>query len=32
MLKIPILIVFQEAKVSRALIDKDAIYTAEGGG
>jgi hypothetical protein len=26
------LIVFQEAKVSRALIDKDAIYTAEGGG
>ena len=26
------LIVFQENKVSRALIDKDAIYTAEGGG
>ena len=26
------LVVFQEAKVSRALIDKDAIYTAEGGG
>ncbi len=26
------LIIFQEAKVSRALIDKDAIYTAEGGG
>jgi len=26
------LIVFQEAKVSRALIDKDAIYSAEGGG
>ena len=26
------LIVFQESKVSRALIDKDAIYTAEGGG
>lgn len=25
------LIVFQESKVSRALIDKDAIYTAEGG-
>tara|TARA_B100000780_G_scaffold175891_1_gene123220 strand:+ start:4871 stop:6349 length:1479 start_codon:yes stop_codon:yes gene_type:complete len=25
------LIIFQEAKVSRALIDKDAIYTAEGG-
>ena len=24
------LIIFQEAKVSRALIDKDAIYTAEG--
>tara|TARA_R110001606_G_scaffold19946_2_gene72548 strand:- start:361 stop:1815 length:1455 start_codon:yes stop_codon:yes gene_type:complete len=26
------LIVFQEGKVSRALIDKDAIYSAEGGG
>ena len=26
------LIVFQEQKVSRALIDKDAIYSAEGGG
>ena len=26
------LIVFQELKVSRALIDKDAIYSAEGGG
>ena len=26
------LIVFQESKVSRALIDKDAIYSAEGGG
>lgn len=26
------LIVFQEDKVSRALIDKDAIYSAEGGG
>jgi len=26
------LIIFQEAKVSRALIDKDSIYTAEGGG
>jgi len=26
------LIVFQENKVSRALIDKDAIYSAEGGG
>ena len=26
------LIIFQESKVSRALIDKDAIYTAEGGG
>ena len=26
------LIIFQEAKVSRALIDKDAIYSAEGGG
>ena len=26
------LILFQESKVSRALIDKDAIYTAEGGG
>ena len=26
------LIVFQERKVSRALIDKDAIYSAEGGG
>jgi len=26
------LIVFQEYKVSRALIDKDAIYAAEGGG
>tara|TARA_R110002049_G_scaffold53617_4_gene149755 strand:+ start:112 stop:1611 length:1500 start_codon:yes stop_codon:yes gene_type:complete len=26
------LIIFQEAKVSRALVDKDAIYTAEGGG
>ena len=26
------LIIFQENKVSRALIDKDAIYTAEGGG
>ena len=25
------LIIFQESKVSRALIDKDAIYTAEGG-
>jgi hypothetical protein len=25
------LIIFQEEKVSRALIDKDAIYTAEGG-
>ena len=25
------LIIFQEAKVSRALIDKDAIYSAEGG-
>jgi len=26
------LVVFQEQKVSRALIDKDAIYSAEGGG
>ena len=26
------LTIFQEAKVSRALIDKDAIYSAEGGG
>jgi hypothetical protein len=26
------LIIFQENKVSRALIDKDAIYSAEGGG
>jgi hypothetical protein len=26
------LIVFQESKVSKALIDKDAIYSAEGGG
>tara|TARA_R100000935_G_scaffold58726_1_gene97319 strand:- start:4082 stop:5563 length:1482 start_codon:yes stop_codon:yes gene_type:complete len=26
------LIIFQEQKVSRALIDKDAIYSAEGGG
>ena len=26
------LVLFQEAKVSRALIDKDAIYSAEGGG
>ena len=26
------LIIFQELKVSRALIDKDAIYTGEGGG
>ena len=26
------LIIFQEDKVSRALIDKDAIYSAEGGG
>ena len=26
------LIVFQENKISRALIDKDAIYSAEGGG
>jgi hypothetical protein len=26
------LIVFQESKVSRGLIDKDAIYSAEGGG
>lgn len=26
------LIIFQEAKVSTALIDKDAIYSAEGGG
>ena len=26
------LIIFQESKVSRALIDKDAIYSAEGGG
>ena len=26
------LIIFQEAKISRALIDKDAIYSAEGGG
>jgi len=26
------LIIFQEEKVSRALIDKDAIYNAEGGG
>jgi len=26
------LLVFQEGKVSRALIDKDAIYSAEGGG
>jgi hypothetical protein len=26
------LIIFQENKISRALIDKDAIYTAEGGG
>ena len=25
------LIIFQEDKVSRALIDKDAIYSAEGG-
>lgn len=26
------LIIFQESKVNRALIDKDAIYSAEGGG
>ena len=26
------LIIFQESKVSQALIDKDAIYSAEGGG
>ena len=26
------LIIFQESKISRALIDKDAIYSAEGGG
>ena len=26
------LLIFQESKVSRALIDKDAIYSAEGGG
>ena len=26
------LIIFQENKVNRALIDKDAIYSAEGGG
>ena len=26
------LIIFQESKVSNALIDKDAIYSAEGGG
>jgi hypothetical protein len=26
------LVIFQEAKVSRGLIDKDAIYSAEGGG
>jgi len=26
------LVIFQERKVSRALIDKDAIYSAEGGG
>ena len=26
------LIIFQEDKISRALIDKDAIYSAEGGG
>ena len=26
------LVIFQENKVSRALIDKDAIYSAEGGG
>ena len=26
------LFIFQESKVSRALIDKDAIYSAEGGG
>ena len=26
------LVVFQESKVSKALIDKDAIYSAEGGG
>ena len=26
------LIIFQESKVSKALIDKDAIYSAEGGG
>jgi hypothetical protein len=26
------LLIFQERKVNRALIDKDAIYTAEGGG
>ena len=26
------LVIFQEGKVSRALIDKDAIYSAEGGG
>jgi hypothetical protein len=26
------LIIFQQAKVSKALIDKDAIYSAEGGG
>ena len=26
------LVIFQENKVNRALIDKDAIYTAEGGG
>ena len=24
--------IFQELKISRALIDKDAIYSAEGGG
>jgi hypothetical protein len=26
------LFIFQESKISRALIDKDAIYSAEGGG
>jgi len=26
------LVIFQESKISRALIDKDAIYSAEGGG
>ena len=30
MLKTLTLIIFQELKVSRALIDKDAIYTQEG--